>query len=84
MLWNISLARYWASVIRISVTVKDSGVILEVLPGVAFLPIRSDGWLIKLSDYAVHETRECFYSILLKLHCVVELPREVSYVQECC
>lgn len=40
LLWNIksikSLARYWASAIRISVAVKDNGVILEALPGVSF------------------------------------------------
>lgn len=42
LLWNIksitSLARYWASAIRISVAAKDKGVILEVLPGVSFFP----------------------------------------------
>ena len=40
LLWNIksikSLARYWAAEIRISVAVKDSGVILEAWPGVSF------------------------------------------------
>ncbi len=33
-----SLARYCASAIRISVAVKDRGVILEALPGVSFSP----------------------------------------------
>lgn len=47
LLWNMksikSLARHWAPAIRISVAVKDNGVILEALPGVSLFSIHSVG-----------------------------------------
>lgn len=87
LFWNISsiksLARCWVSLIMISVTVRDNGVILEALPGVSLSPY---GVLVgSYSALIMLVMKEEKVSILLlPLYCVTEFPGEVSCVQELC
>lgn len=50
---------------------KRQWVIVEVLPGVSFFSLPPIDSVMQSSDYAVHETKECFYSALALLCCRV-------------